>query len=1002
MFSGILVLCIILFSGKSLGKPALKDDWFKEDAAPQERRGFQWSDNFHLKDVQDPDEFKKISDNFNSLMPPSEFSQISENILKNADSLRGLLKNKDITPAQEQQLSDSVIKNIEKILDEGEKFEPDLAATSINLLLPKQITRMNKEQILQTVQNNDFDPDLETVINIGERLEEVLRDIPEKDLLPELVKSKNAIKGISLGDLNDFVNKMGKMDNDDLEKFEGAKMNPRQVDLFLEKWERDIEVPKTEEGLMENINNIPKTMIRQLDSDWISKISENNIEQFFDKVADAPELEEEVEPLDFDEDVDEPMFHVMAETIKRKGHKNIDKERIKKLAKLKLLNTDDVDKFEDNQICFDGSDRESYSFMDSSSQAAIFDKCEKSFGSPIDENGNLNDKYGSTITALEIDKLKELNIESSNAADNFEELMEFSSFLEPAKEQYLAERAEERLTSARGQSDLSSISTMKKYKCLFKRMNPQILLNVTNDGVSELCEEIAECLVDDMPKVVMEQITNVCLSTTMSLRRIGTLGVGMTESHVKSKMTDKQIKESVDVLQERALNCDTRREIILKYKGSNGYDKFTREDVSNIGTLILSLSDDEIDSLPNEALCGQFDKVVVEEAKKQLQTLTKREYNGFRFGYECLNDDNKFAKVFERMKLADDSTTCNGKETNATARRKRSTAVSLTCDDIRKMGHKATMLTQEQIAALSTKEFKDCIYVLGKITSWERSKHLIPLVEKAKETLDTDVSKWTDKNIEDLGSIVSGLQRSDADKLRITSLEAASSVGKHGRWHDNANSLQSAFESFLKNARNDDIGKLSAADIQSISELICGADTAKIQTIPSTIYKQVASSIGKTTTCVDGQLQKFAELAKKSFGSEIKKWNSATVKTVGVVIGGLTKTELSELSKDGIASLTPNNLKSLPYMQINGLTSQQLQWFTINQAASLSKSQYAALDKEKKDIISSKLSSVLSETGKAGSGGFINSLNESGATNAKIAFGSILLMISHILIQIWA
>lgn len=581
--------------------------------------------------------------------------------------------------------------------------------------------------------------------------------------------------------------------------------------------------------------------------------------------------------------------------------------------------------------------------------------------------------------------------------------MKHSKFLDPLKEQSLAEKAEEHLQSREGKSDLSSISKAEKYKCLFKRMNSQLLLNVSNSEVSELCEAIAECEADDIPKSVMENIANICLSTTMSLRKIGTLGVGMTQNQVKTKMTEQQIKDSVDILQEHTLDCSARREIITKYKGNNDFSNFTRDDVGNIGTLILSMEDSEIDALPNKALCDQFDKVIMAESKKQLKTLKTREYNGLRLGYDCLNNNAKFNKVFQRMKFADESEICKGTTKNSTtnSRRKRSTSSSVTCSEIRKMGHKANILTQNQIGSLNVQDFKDCVSTLGQISDWNKSEQATPLIGKAKQAYGTDVSKWTAQIIEDLGSIVPGLERTEAEKLQITTLEAASSIGKNGRWHESPNVLQSAFESFLKHARSASMDKLSAADIQSIAELICGADIAKISSMSVDTYKQSAASIGKTKTCVEGQLQKFAELAKKAFGSETEKWSASVVKTVGVVIGGLSKIELSKLGKDAISSLTPDNLKSLPYIQINGLTTQQISWFTISQAASLSKSQYSALDKDKRDIISSKLSAVSSETGQAGSGGYGNNSGENGSTNIKIEFACLFVLSLHVLMAIF-
>lgn len=78
-----VVFRLILLVYVCSGKPKLKEDWFNENQGPKERRGFQWQENFDLNKVQDPEEFKKFTNNFDQSMPPDEFSNINREVVSN-------------------------------------------------------------------------------------------------------------------------------------------------------------------------------------------------------------------------------------------------------------------------------------------------------------------------------------------------------------------------------------------------------------------------------------------------------------------------------------------------------------------------------------------------------------------------------------------------------------------------------------------------------------------------------------------------------------------------------------------------------------------------------------------------------------------------------------------------------------------------------------------------------------------------------------------------------
>lgn len=226
----------------------------------------------------------------------------------------------------------------------------------------------------ETIQNNNFEPDFDTAIDIAEKVEEVLENLKPADILPELVAMKKGIKGINNEKFRGFIDKVGEVDLSVLNKFEGGSLTRKQAEIFLEEWTEDSKIPKTEKGLLENFDKLPKNMIREIDPDWVAEVTPENIDGVFEKLFDAPQPVDDVESLDlpFDDEDVKPIFNVVAEKVKKKGHSKINKSNIIKLAKLDLITTDDVNKFSPDQICFGNSEKHYYDAMDDVSVSDMF------------------------------------------------------------------------------------------------------------------------------------------------------------------------------------------------------------------------------------------------------------------------------------------------------------------------------------------------------------------------------------------------------------------------------------------------------------------------------------------------------------------------------------------------------------------------------------------------------------------------------------------------------
>jgi hypothetical protein len=169
-----------------------------------------------------------------------------------------------------------------------------------------------------------------------------------------------------------------------------------------------------------------------------------------------------------------------------------------------------------------------------------------------------------------------------------------------------------------------------------------------------------------------------------------------------------------------------------------------------------------------------------------------------------------------------------------------------------------------------------------------------------------------------------------------------------------------AFSSVKTNYKKNDVSSLSTAELQSLGDIVCGASATDISLIAPTAFCGAMVDVGSVELCEAPQLQAWASLLKSAscLGPNVVSWKPSDIKSLGAVIGGLTKDDLSQLNENQIASISESAIPFIPPMQFNGFSATQLSYLSVTQAAVITPSQYKSLDSSKQSVIASILSTV--------------------------------------------
>ncbi|XP_022314636.2 uncharacterized protein LOC111119099 [Crassostrea virginica] len=462
---------------------------------------------------------------------------------------------------------------------------------------------------------------------------------------------------------------------------------------------------------------------------------------------------------------------------------------------------------------------------------------------------------------------------------------------------------------------------------------------LTKDELKEKFEFIKECKGKTSGTLTADDLTEA-----------GNTLCGM-DSAAPDRMDADALEKIAPILQKCNLDPSTRQKI-----ASNIVSKMSLTDTSQItssgfmvlGNFITELSDTQLASMDKDTVSDVTDKVM-ESFKDSEETRKERKKNAVSKEAES-SEESSFKQG--KKKLVE--FVIGVKEAigarQASGRRRRSTA-SLKCTDLTSIGASGlSALTTTQISNIQDQDFLDCAELLGSVTDWSDAQKEALVAVAKRSTVWNTPSTWATSSVYSAGSFLAGLTTSEINTLSIN-LDAVSRMGTFSDWSDSKK--QAVFSRWLAYEKSSDASTITSSELRSLGHMTCGASTSHISAIPSSVYKASADTVGEVTTCSEFQLQQWITHAKTEYGSDVTLWDSATITNVGIVIGGLTATEISTLSASQIDSIAAYDISYIPPTAFSGFTTTQIYTFDPSQAQASTSSQRSALGADQLSALSS-------------------------------------------------
>lgn len=427
--------------------------------------------------------------------------------------------------------------------------------------------------------------------------------------------------------------------------------------------------------------------------------------------------------------------------------------------------------------------------------------------------------------------------------------------------------------------------------------------------------------------------------TKDDLDEIGDVICGMKAADI-SRIEPEALEEYAGVIERCPLDAERRRTLANNIMDKLGLRDGANINVTNIlslGTSIAEMSDSQLDAIDQKVLCEMSDKIVQAFAEKEAEG-ENRMLEGFKMDV-TESDEAKYRDNKKRVmtKLIAAATAC----ASTGARRRRST-FSLTCAYIRNIGTSGlSALTVDQIKSVADAEFINCVDILGAVTDYSAEQKLALANVGKRGTVWGAVSTWTAATVYSAGVIVQGLNVSEVNALTVD-LDAISRLGEFNGWSESHKSA--LFTRWLSLEKSNLANAITSSELRSLGHMTCGATTSHISAIPHSIYASAADAVGEVTSCSEEQLNAFMALAKSAYGNDVAVWDTTTISNVGIVIGGMTRSDIPRLSADQIGAIDSNHITYIPVSKFSAFTAAQLRMFSLSQAQSTTTAQRNALD----------------------------------------------------------
>lgn len=397
------------------------------------------------------------------------------------------------------------------------------------------------------------------------------------------------------------------------------------------------------------------------------------------------------------------------------------------------------------------------------------------------------------------------------------------------------------------------------------------------------------------------------------LKVMGNLVAGLTVEQLKEINPDfllSNLFAFVDVKEMPTQNLRVIFDIVKKTTGTN-LTTWSADQWRKIGRAIQTLNPDEIKSIRIDAF-----KLVIDV-----------------FGSLKNLSDNQINALFPKIKLAfgDDVS-------------------QWTDETFRKLGSLINRLNPNDVAKINEEVIRNLASYFGNTSSVVQfqqafAKRFIEVVLKNNMTnLNTTMVKR-------LGKILLGFTDNELKKIRITSADILSELGKNDWSSPQIKILVDKALAYIASS------PLDTELYYYLGNIAKGLTPENIRAMPNESFRLAAGMFGKLRGLTEEQRRAFAAKAKKAWGNDVSQWTAAMVSEAGQFMDGLIDYDISTIPPENIARIPSNVIARMGTSKIRSFSRNQILEFTQDQARAVTKEQFASLS----PTIVTAVQSVISE-----------------------------------------
>ncbi|KAH3862747.1 hypothetical protein DPMN_025720 [Dreissena polymorpha] len=411
-----------------------------------------------------------------------------------------------------------------------------------------------------------------------------------------------------------------------------------------------------------------------------------------------------------------------------------------------------------------------------------------------------------------------------------------------------------------------------------------------------------------------------------SFLELGHLRCGITQKLV-GKLTKEALDMNMEFLQTCPLNPNIADTLAKRAIDMNMARLVVKEELVAMGTLIASLEKQDKDRIIPASLAyvGGYVAKSIQEKEQLLDSITARGFIRDVDGHEMDNIQKKNRAAIKHIYAS------------MTA----STGIA-TCHELVRLGplgvHVADLLTGTQLDR--------CLDHLGTL-QWT-SEQAADIVNKIRTRKNAPVNTIA---IEYPG-LLPGVNPDEMLTLNMSDTDIIYAVGSVRGL--SKNHLKNAFKTWLS-ARS--AGAMMDDDVALLGNLLCGTDPEDVigpagtGLVSGAVIMMNLNTFGKLTDCMGELLKAYT----RSFMEHVKTTNNrlqhGMVAEMGVLLGGLDKEDLQNLTKSQIKEIEPHVLTGMDPLQsmeftayqLSEMTSPQREAFTAMQRSYMSEEQLRSL-----------------------------------------------------------